>query len=117
MTARQALDKLASEWNSHIKKETGGISDFDMRLAAVQTNSTSYHFYSELVPCSQGMKLFARQKSEFGKQAILYERSKGFPSAGKCWALTWPNMLSGGYVAYVDARSGEVLAIIVLLEG
>lgn len=117
MTARQALQKLAAEWNDHIKSEVGGNSNFEERLTNAQKTVNPVYYNTALVPCEQGIKLLKRQKSEFGKQGVLYERTKGFPSKGKCWALTWPNMLSGGYVAYVDAHTGEVIAIVVLLEG
>jgi len=116
MTADQALQKLKEEWFQHIKNEVGN-DRFESRLTDVEGTKDPVQFQATLTPYSTVKEAIERRKKEAGRHGIYYEQTKELVSEGQCWAFVWQNMLSGGWLAYVDAQTGKVVAIIGLVEG
>ena len=114
LTAAQALMQLRQTWSTKIKKGNGPNS-FDMRLADTEEEMKLNHYHAEILRTAKVLKQLERAD---GKPTnFFYGSLAAFPKKGSCWVLTWENLLRGGFVAYLDAVTGEVYAIQVLQEG
>jgi hypothetical protein len=120
ITEKEALDALRQAWDRTIRQEVQANGDdvksFEYRLRGTEDELKLGSFTAEQKPFPDTLGLIRKEHGP-SPAHFLYGGLNRFPAKGICWILTWENQLSGGYVAYVDAMTAEVIAIEVLIEG
>lgn len=118
LTQEQALASLREAWKISIKNEVGShpsAEDFARRLSETEEEIKQSWYEAKLMPFPEARRLL--QREDGGSPLFLYGDTGRLPTQGLCWVLTWKNLLAGGYVAYLDATTGQVFAIEILIEG
>lgn len=118
LTQKQALTSLREAWRTSIKNQVGlhpNAEYFARRLSETEEERKRNWYEAKLMPFPTALLLL--QREDGGSPLFLYGDTSRLPTRGLCWVLTWKNLLAGGYVAYLDAITGEVFAIEILIEG
>lgn len=98
---------------AHLKAQVGSFNEKDgfiSRLNNTEAEEKQGSFVSELVSCDKIEPFYEGDVVRAGSEQKVRQ-------AKMCWVFTWKNMLTGGYTAYVDAKTGELLCVTQMIEG
>lgn len=100
-----ALARLKSQVGSFNEKDA-----FISRLNNTDAEEKAGTFIAELISCDK-VELFDEGNGiRAGSEQKIHQ-------AKMCWVFTWKNMLTGGYDAYIDGHTGELLCVKQIIEG
>lgn len=112
LTQEEAFARLSEQVKGF--NEKGG---FMVRFKSTEYEAKVGSFVAELVTCDS-IESFSEDELTFlGDELVTSGSEQAIHQAKMCWVFRWENMLAGGYYAYVDAYTGDLLAIRQLIEG
>ena len=141
ITAEYAFKELKRVWANEIKlklsdkykdfeeEQRNRLSErlilfgnrFESRMDNTEWERERNWYTERKIACAEDLKKelqkYEQEVLKRGFPGMLYSDYDQFPIKGECWELEWHNLMAGGFIAYIDATTGKVLAIKILIEG